>query len=175
MPKIIVFSGHGDWQLGNEEFVKLPAKCSIRFYTLNMKTLSDAFGGELDQGKVAGIEPDQEAGPFMTVPDMRLYPPTDPPLHIRTPDLGKWNVLRLPAPVPVDDKNIQVQIDDAYGGGADLKIMFEILEPAIRPADAVTFIWAACRAINLKGSGGQTLGVNELQRWKIRNSRPWAF
>src|SRR5690606_17601378 len=75
MAKIIVFSGHGSWDLGADQYVKVPGKCSIKFYTLNMKTLSDSLGGDIDRGMIAGLEPDQEAGQFGIVPNMRLYPP----------------------------------------------------------------------------------------------------
>jgi len=162
MAKIIVFSGHGEWELGNDEYVQIPAKCSIKFYTMNMKTLSDGLGGDIDRGIIVGLEPDQEAGPFRTIPDMRLFPPTG--LHIRTPNPATWHILELPGVVPVDNKNIQVRINNAYPGGGSLKIMFDLLAPAIRNADSVVFLWAACRAINLKDTGGKRLGVNAMQR-----------
>lgn len=188
--KIIVFSGHGAWALGNDGFVEVPVKCSIRFYTLNMKMMSDAFGGELDQGKITGVEPDQEGGPFMSVPNMRLYPPTD--LYLQTPDPDNWHVLNFGDPldqsVPVDNKNIQVRIwtsggsagsaasagvrgsgSGPYAKGVTLKTLFKFLDPAIRTADRVVFIWAACRKVNLKDAGGRDLGgenagVNTVQR-----------
>ncbi|HEY7494260.1 MAG TPA: hypothetical protein VIH59_24560 [Candidatus Tectomicrobia bacterium] len=162
MPKTIVFSGHGSWELGTDQFVEMPAKCSIKFYTMNMKTLSDGLGGNIDRGIVAGLEPDQEAGPHRSVPDMRLFPPTG--LIIRAPNPATWHVVRLPAQVPVDNRHLQIQIDDAYPGGASLSVMLQILEPAIHIADSVTFLWAACRAINLKNAGGKSVGVNVLQR-----------
>jgi hypothetical protein len=162
MAKIIVLSGHGSWELGKDQYVQMPDKCSIKFYTCNAKTLSDGLGGQIDRGIVAGLDPDQEAGPFKSVPDMRLFPPTG--LHIKRPDLTRWHVLQLPAPVPFDGKNLQVQIDTRYPGGASLKTLFKLLEPAIQEADAVTFLWAACRAVNLKEVGGETLGVNAMQR-----------
>ena len=163
MAKVIVFSGHGEWMLGNDTFVKLPAKCSMKFYTLNMKTLSDAFGGDLDRGMISGVSVDQQAGPFKNVPDMKLFPPFGPPLHIRTPDLSRWHVLKLPAAVPTDDKNLQIQIQRDYDG-ATLSDLFSCLEPAIDSADETLFIWAACRAINLKRAGGKKFGVNVMQR-----------
>jgi len=120
MPKIIALSGHGEWMLGKEGYVSLPANTSMKFYTMNMRTLSDAFGGDLDRGIIKGVEPDQEAGPFKTVPNMRLFPPTG--LNIRTPtNMGKWHIIKLPQRVPSDNKNLQIQIDPAYPGGADLK------------------------------------------------------
>lgn len=163
MPKIIVFSGHGEWMLGNDSFAKLPAKCSMKFYTLNMKTLSDAFGGDLDRGMLAGVSVDQEAAPFKNVPDMKLFPPYDPPLHIRIPDLSRWHVVKLPAAIPTDNKNLQIQIQRGYDG-ATLSELFPHLEPAIDSSDSVSFIWAACRAINLKHVGGKKIGVNVMQR-----------
>jgi hypothetical protein len=162
MAKIIVFSGHGEWMLGNDAFVPLPAKCSMKFYTLNMKTLSDAFGGDLDRGMIAGVNVDQEANQFMHVPDMKLFPPFDPPLLIRAPDPTNWHVVKLPAPVPADNKNLQVQIKRGYE--ATLSELFPYLHSAIEMADEVVFIWAACRAINLKPVGGENLGVNVMQR-----------
>lgn len=162
MAKIIVFSGHGAWPLGTDEFAQLPAKCSIKFYTMNMKTLSDGLGGDIDRGIVSGLTPDQEAGQYMNVPNMRLYPPHG--LNIKAPDPSKWHVIKLPAPVPDDDLNIQVQIQDGYGGGGNLTTLFSLLDPAIRSADSVVFLWAACRAINLKDAGGKALGVNVMQR-----------
>ena len=88
------------------------------------------MGGDIVRGIVAGLQPDQEAGTFKSVPDMRLYPPTG--LNIKAPDSANWHILKLPNPVPADNKNIQVQINNSYGGGADLKVMFNILAPAIR-------------------------------------------
>jgi hypothetical protein len=46
---------------------------------------------------------------------MRLFPPHG--LNIRQPDLSKWHVIELPAPIPVDGKNIQILINTKYGGG----------------------------------------------------------
>lgn len=62
MAKIIALSGHGEWMLGKEEFVTLPAQTSIKFYTMNMRTLSDALGGDPDRGLIQGMMPDQEVG-----------------------------------------------------------------------------------------------------------------
>lgn len=162
MEKIIVFSGHGDWKLGDDGFAKLPAKCSMKFFTMNARTLSDGLGGNIDRGIIEGLEPDQEAGAFKSVPDMRLYPPTG--LNIRDPNPANWHILELPGPVPVNNKNIQVKINDAYQGGADLNLMFELLAPAIQQADSVMFLWAACRALGLKPAGGEKLGINTMQR-----------
>ena len=162
MTKIIVFSGHGEWVLGNKSFVALPARCSMKFYTLNMKTLSDAFGGDLDRGIIKGVSVDQEAGPFKQVPDMTLFAPFDPPLNIRTPDLRHWHVVKLPAPIPTDDNNLQIQLKRKYE--ASLSQLFSYLRPAIDTADSVLFIWAACRAINLRPVGGESIGVNAMQR-----------
>ena len=164
MPRIIVFSGHGSWELGDDEFVTVPAKCTIKFYTLNMKTLSDGLGGDIDRGRLAGLEPDQVNGPRSTIPDMRLFPPINPTLNIRQPPLATWHVLKLPAAIPTDTKNLQIQIQNAYTGGASLKVLFELLQPAIDSTDQVTFLWAACRAINLKERGGESIGVNAMQR-----------
>ena len=162
MQKVIVFSGHGRWDLGDDEFVSLPAKCAIKFYTMNAKLLSDGLGGSIDRGFVTGLEPDQEAGPFKSVPDMRLFPPTG--LNIRTPSLSNWHVLKLPCRIPVDRKNIQIQIDPAYPGGASLSVLFSYLDAAIRAADSVQFLWAACREVKLKDVGGRRVGVNVLGR-----------
>lgn len=163
MPKIIVLSGHGGWMLGEEGFASLPAGTSMKFYTLNMRTLSDAFGGDLDRGMLQGVTPDQEAAPFMNVPNMRLFPPSG--LNIRAPsDPSRWHVVKLPRRVPVDGRNLQIQIDPAYPGGADLKTIFHFLDRALRASPDTVIIWAACRAINLKASGGKALGVNTLQR-----------
>jgi len=162
MAKIIVFSGHGSWDLGADQYVKVPGKCSIKFYTLNMKTLSDSLGGDIDRGMIAGLEADQEAGQFGIVPNMRLYPPDG--LTIKRPSSANWHVIDLPDVVPADDKNLQVRIDNAYPGGGNLEVLFKVLDPAIRSADSVVFLWAACRAINLKSAGGANFGVNAMQR-----------
>jgi len=168
MGKIIVLSGHGDWDVlgakarGEEDvYTTLPGQCSIKFYTLNMRTLSDALGGNIDRGIVDGLKPDQEGGPWSTVPNMTLYPPTG--LHIRTPDPAKWDVIELPAAVPTGNKNLQVRIAAAYPGGGDLKTILDILRPAMIGHE-VTILWAACRAINLAHVRGQSIGVNSMQR-----------
>ncbi|HOY49863.1 MAG TPA: hypothetical protein PL185_08935 [Flavobacteriales bacterium] len=160
MSKVIVLSGHGSWEM-KDGYVTLPAKCSIKFYTCNMKTLSDGLGGDIDRGIVSGLDPDQEAGPFSTVPNMRLYPPAG--LLIRTPDARTWNVVDLPGPVPHDNKNLQVRIANQYGGGGDLKTLLDMLRPAITGQE-VTILWAACRAIGLKNAGGKSIGINTMQR-----------
>jgi len=162
MAKIIVFSGHGDWALGTDQFVQIPAKCRMKFYTMNAKTLSDGLGGTIDRGMVAGLEPDQEAGAFQAVPDMRLYPPTG--LNIQRPDPATWHMVELPGMIPVDDKNLQLRINGQFGGGASLSVLFRLLAPAIRQADEVVLLWAACRAVQLKCAGGKSLGVNVMQR-----------
>ncbi|MHC4269818.1 MAG: putative adhesin [Planctomycetota bacterium] len=162
MSKIIVFSGHGQWKLGKDDYVQLPAKCSMKFYTMNARTLSDNLGGDIDRGFIRGLVPDQEAGPFKNIPDMRLYPPNG--LNIRRPNPANWHVLELPNRVPVDNKNIQVQINGLYRGGADLKVLFKLLAPAISQAHSVVFLWAACRAVALAPAGGKKVGVNTMQR-----------
>lgn len=195
--KTIVFSGHGKWAYGNDGYVSVPAKCRIRFYTLNMRSMSDTFGGKLDRGVITGVEPEQEAGPLMTVPNMRLYEPEG--LTIKMPD-DDWHVLKFGDPlnqhVPADDKDIQVQIyGDSQTGvasavrgrgpgnrlasqpaasqppaktkeleSADLKTLFEFLDPAIHAAKEVVFVWAACRLIKLRGTGLENNGINSLQQ-----------
>jgi len=160
--KIIVFSGHGSWEVSKDSYVKLPAKCNIKFYTMNMRTLSDGLGGDIDRGIVTGLEPDQEGRPFSSIPDMRLYPPKG--LNIRTPNAATWQVVNLPDAVPNANKNLQIQIKNQYEGGASLSVMFDLLKPAINSASSVTFLWAACRAIGLADTGGEKLGVNAMQR-----------
>ena len=160
MGKIIVLSGHGSWEM-KDGYTTLPAKTNIKFYTCNMKTLSDGLGGDIDRGLVSNLKPDQEGGPWSTVPNMRLYPPTG--LHIRTPDVTKWNVVELPGVIPAGNKNLQVRIAANYGGGGDLKTILELLQPAMI-GEEVTILWAACRAIGLHNTGGQFIGVNAMQR-----------
>ena len=162
--KTIVFSGHGSWESRKDGYVNLPAKCYMEFYTLNMKTLSDGLGGDIDRGLVSGLTPDQKNGPFNSIPNNRLYPPTG--LHIKAPDPTTWDVVKLPNPIPINNKNLQIQIDAQYADGADLATIFTYLEPAIRNSSEVTFLWAACRAIGLKSRPGniKVLGVNEMQR-----------
>jgi hypothetical protein len=133
----------------------------MKFYTCNMKTLSDGLGGDIDRGRVTGLEPDQEASELQRVPDMRLYPPDG--LTIKRPGAG-WHVVTLPAPIPSDQKNLQIQIGNAYPGGASLSVLFGFLKDAIRLSGGADFLWAACRAVNLKNAGGEKFGVNVLQR-----------
>jgi hypothetical protein len=159
MGKIIVLSGHGSWEM-KDGYTTLPAKCSIKFYTCNMKTLSDGLGGDIDRGIVSGLTPDQEGGPFSTVPNMRLYPPAG--LNIRMPEAKTWDVIELPNALPSRNKNLQIRIASQYGGGADLKTILTLLQPALGGTD-VTILWAACRAIGLK-STGKSIGVNAMQR-----------
>jgi hypothetical protein len=161
MAKIIVLSGHGSWEM-KDGYTQLPARTSIKFYTCNMKTLSDGLGGDIDRGIVANLEPDQESGPYSTVPNMRLYPPHG--LNIRTPNANTWNVIDIPtSTVPTSNKNLQVRIDHHYGGGGDLKTLLELLQPAL-VGHEVTILWAACRAIGLHNAGGKYVGVNAMQR-----------
>lgn len=162
--KTIVFSGHGSWESRKDGYVNLPAKCHMEFYTMNMKTLSDSLGGDIDQGQVSGLVPDQKNGPFNRIPNNRLYPPSG--LNIRTPNPTTWDVVRLPDPIPINNKNLQIQIHNQYGDGADLATIFTYLEPVIRNASNVTFLWAACRAIGLDtySDNIKVLGVNAMQR-----------
>ncbi len=126
-----------------------------------MKTLSDGLGGDIDRGIVAGLEPDQVAGPYQSVPNMRLYPPAG--LNIRTPDALTWSVIELPAAIPPNGKNLQIKIANMYGGGADLATILNLIQPAL--SGETTILWAACRAIGLKSTaGGAAAGVNKLQR-----------
>jgi hypothetical protein len=161
-PKIIVFSGHGSWEVTRDNYVKLPAKCSIKFYTMNMRTLSDGLGGDIDRGIVTGLEPDQEAGPYSTIPDMRLFPPHG--LTIKRPNPATWQVVRIPDPVPSNSNNLQIQIKNGFSGGATISVMLDYLRPAIESASSVIFFWAACRASGLADSGGEFLGVDAMQR-----------
>ncbi len=162
--KTIVFSGHGSWESRTDGYVNLPAKCYMEFYTMNMKTLSDSLGGDIDRGLVTGLVPDQKNGPFNRIPNNRLYPPSG--LHIQTPDPVTWSVVKLPGPIPLNSKNIQIQIRDEYRGGADLAVLFKALEPVIRNSSEVTFLWAACRAIGLtrNSKNAEVFGVNKMQR-----------
>lgn len=159
MSKIIVLSGHGSWEM-KDGYTTLPARCSIKFYTCNMKTLSDGLGGDIDRGMVKGLEPDQVAGPFSSVPNMRLYPPTG--LNIRVPAGNNWNFVELPNTVPNNSKNLQIKIANAYPGGGDLKTILKCLQQSILGQE-VTILWAACRAIGLR-STGKDIGVNTMQR-----------
>lgn len=162
MAKIIVLSGHGSWEM-KDGYTSLPEGCTIKFYTCNMKTLSDGLGGDIDRGMVAGLQPDQTGGPFSTVPNMRLYPPHG--LNIRTPDATKWDVVELSAAkIPAGDRNLQVKIADAHPGGKNLSEVLTELKHAILGNKDVTILWAACRAIGLKDTGGDKFGVNAMQR-----------
>lgn len=161
--KIIVFSGHGSWEVKQDDYVKLPARCSIKFYTMNMRTLSDGLGGDIDRGIIDGLEPDQQAGPFSRIPDMRLFPPTG--LTIRAPDPATWQVIKIPDnPVQAGNKNLQIQIANGFAGGGSLSQIFTYLQPAIRSASSVIFLWAACRASGLRPTGGRSFGIDNLQR-----------
>ena len=167
MARVIVMSGHGAWQVGSDDYTVVPGKTTVRFYTVNMKTLSDALGGDLDRGIVNGMEPDQEGGAHTTVPNMRLFPPINPSLNIRTPP-GSWRVLKLKddKTLPPETANLQVQIDNSLANGLDLAtILGESLSSSLYAVSENVIIWAACRAINLKESSrGQALKINAMQR-----------
>lgn len=160
MSKVIVLSGHGSWEM-KDGYTSLPGKCSIKFYTANMKTLSDGLGGDIDRGIVSGLVPDQEGGPYASVPNMRLYPPDG--LYIRVPNSANWDVIELPAAVAKKDKNLQVKIRAGHPDGIDLKSILVQLSPAMS-GEEVVILWAACRAIGLKRAGGSSIGVNQMQR-----------
>ncbi|WP_378183813.1 putative adhesin [Aquimarina sp. SS2-1] len=161
MSKVIVLSGHGSWEMG-DGYVTLPARYSIKFYTDNMKLLSDTLGGNIDRGNVAGLIPDQEASPYSTIPNMRLYPPDG--LMIQAPDQNTWNVVDIPTGIiPRDDKNLQIHVADYYNDGMNLKELFDVLDQALFGQE-VTILWAACRDIGLIDAGGESFGVNVLQR-----------
>lgn len=162
--RTIVFSGHGSWNSRKDGYVQLPAKCSMEFYTMNMRTLSDSLGGDIDRGIISGLVPDQENKPFGIIPNNRLYPPDG--LNIRRPDPASWDVLYLPGPLPKNNKNIQIQIQNRkkYKGGANIKQIFEYLKPIINNSREITFLWAACRAIDLDVTGIDLPGVNKMQR-----------
>ena len=160
MGKIIVLSGHGSWEM-KDGYTTLPAKCWIKFFTCNMKTLSDGLGGDIDRGLIKGLKPDQEAGPFSSVPNMRLYPPHG--LLIRTPG-NNWDVIELGKnAAPVSNKNLQVKIANSRKGGMNLETILKELNTAMLGGEC-TILWAACRAIGLRRSGGDAFGVNALQR-----------
>jgi hypothetical protein len=168
--KVIVFSGHGSWDVRDprvKAYYPMPNNSTIKFYTMNLRTLSDSFGGDLDRGIIAGVRPDQEVGPSHQAPNMKLYPPTG--LHIRSPNRQTWQVIKLRPgiKVPRNNMNLQIRIDASVGEqtGYTLDHMIDnFLRPAIQGVDSVTFLWAACRAIELQEVTGKGVGVNTMQR-----------
>jgi hypothetical protein len=167
MPKNIVFSGHGGWEPAKDGFAAVPKNCQMNFYTDNLKSLSDALGGQLDVANIT-IDESQTQREFSSVPDYRLYPPTG--LNIKTPDLTRdWHVIHVPftqnTSCPADARNIQVIARGGAKKGLPLSLLFNILRPAVdSSSDGVLFIWACCRALQFQDAGGEALGVNVVQR-----------
>ena len=165
-PKMIVLTGHGAWQTkarNRNAFTKMPAKCSINFYTTNFTLMYSTFGDEIDTGKVGAYTPSQQAGPYMAAPNMVLTWPRG--LTIPAPPKSWAKVVyEKGVTIPRDSRNIQFQIkkpENPLGnmlldplGHMCLEDILKILEPAIAEAKSVLFLWSACRQVMLAEAKG---------------------
>lgn len=155
--KLIIFSGHGSWDPKiKEPYVQVPKKSQFCFFTENMKTISDSFGGRVEKwGALLGIlpEPDQIIGEFKNMPNMMLHPPFNPTLNIQkmtAEECKTHNAMQI-----ILRKN---------AASVSLKDLFKIMNELKIPTEDVDMYWAACRAIDLKPVGGEKFGVNDMQR-----------
>ncbi len=175
MSKIIVISGHGIWDpgskfgplnklLGKKPFTSLPGKCSMHFYTGNFTLLKDSSGQQLDQGNFNGVEPQQTAGPYKSVPNMILTWPRG--LSIVSPAKGWVKVEyaigaegKEKSQIPTDSRNVLFTIKKPTGGIGGLvenpegrlyiDDLLKVLDPAIRSSQSTLLVWSACRQVGL--------------------------
>lgn len=167
MPKqtrIIVLSGHGAWDSRSKTtrpYVSLPGRCSIHFYQSNFTLLRDGSGQELEKGNLDGLTPEQEAGPYQSIPNMILTWPRG--LTIGKAPKG-WLELKYTieeaTPIPKGPENMQFQVARPKEplasllkdplGHLSLEDIFKVLDPVIRSSEAVLFVWAACREVCLE-------------------------
>ena len=160
--KIIVLTGHGAWNTkvtNKPTYTKLPAKCSMHFYTNNFTLMTGALGDELDNGKFGEYSPSQTADPFMSAPNMVLTWPRG--LTIPAAPTGWASVAyEKGVTIPVDSRNIQFQLKKPEAPLDDMLVdplghmyvedIFTVLEPAIKQASSVLIVWSACRQVLLK-------------------------
>ncbi|MGE5451963.1 MAG: putative adhesin [Acidobacteriota bacterium] len=139
----IFLAGHGEWNIRENGFTKVPRGITVQFYTLNQKNMFTSDMLSIIEGTYTGTVADIYTE-GMDVPNYTLHPDTvnEPTCRAKMkvrndPDCGLLMV------VP--------------GQVSTLEKLMKIMRPG------TTAVWCACRYNGLNDVGGKRLGVNGAQ------------
>lgn len=139
MANIFVF-GHGEWRPG-DGYTVVPAATSVKFYTEANRLMSVAFATQLMTGQAPGAQPDQEAGPYQSIQNMRLYP------------------------APEFHNDVQLAVQQAGGAAGQIRIVNNAggvtLDALLAELKGNDITWIACRALGLRRTLTRIGGVEQ--------------
>lgn len=143
----IFLSGHGGWT-PSSGFTKMPARCSLHFYTHFAKLLMTDMETKILAGSWRTVE--RSHGPYMTAPNMTLYgqPAAWTQRAEKALDHGVWGADATILALPDEDDE------------ATLSELFEEMIKAGPLEEDVHFHWLCCSHVDLKPAGGADVGFN---------------
>ncbi len=138
MANIFVF-GHGGWQ-PNDGYAQVPANTTVRFYTDPNRLMTVDFAVQLISGTAQNAQPDEQAGAYRSVQNLRLYPA--PEFH--------GDVLHAIA---------------LAGGGASVRIVQNpagvTVQELLNELKGNNITWIACRALQMNEQQTRIGGVEQ--------------
>jgi hypothetical protein len=143
----IFLSGHGGWTPSNG-FTKVPARCTVHFYTHFAKLLMTGMSEKILRGTWKQAE--RSHGAFMMVPNMTLYgqPAEWTEKAERQLNRSVWG----------NDADIFAAPDEDDKG--TLSELFDLMtEDGPLPLE-VHFHWLCCSHVSLRKAGGADIGFN---------------
>lgn len=143
----IFLSGHGGWTPSNG-FIKVPARCSVHFYTHFAKLLLTDMEEKILRGQWKQTE--RSHGPYTNVPNMTLYG--------QPADWTKRAEKRLNRSVWGQNAHVLAAPDE--DDQATLEELFDSLLEVGPLPEEVHFHWLCCSHVSLKPAGGADIGFN---------------
>ena len=151
--KTIYLAGHGDWKI-KDEYVQVPAGCSISFYTDSSKNMFTSDMKDIIRGTYNGSVR-QKVEAFKNCPNYTL-----------NPDGASYNECKQII-ISRNDPNLGL-IMYPSGPSWTLKQIFDYVS---KKGLSFEFIWCCCRFTGLKDAGGKAVGVNGAQgTWGDRDN-----
>ena len=143
----IFLSGHGGWSpsLG---YTKVPANCTVTFYTHFAKLLMTGMERQILRGDYTEV--DRTHTEFKMVPNMKLYGQPESWTKSAEENLSEAAWGNSSKVVSLDDE------DDV----TTLSELFEELNEGPKLPEEVNFHWLCCSHVGLKAAGGADIGFN---------------
>jgi hypothetical protein len=143
----LFLSGHGGWhpKLG---YTKVPADCSVNFYTHFAKLLITGMEYQILRGTYTEVE--STFGQWTMVPNMKLYGQPEQWTKRSEKELKR----------DVWGQNAMVFALDDEDDEATLSEIFAEINNGPRLPENLEFHWLACSEVQLRKAGGADIGFN---------------
>jgi hypothetical protein len=143
----VFLSGHGGWH-PNQGYAKVPANCTVYFYTHFAKLLMTGMERQILRGEYKQVE--RTHTEFNMVPNMKLYGQPEAWTKSAEENLSEAAWGKSSTIIALDDEDDETTLSE----------IFAELNEGPRVPEELHFHWLCCSHVGLKSAGGADIGFN---------------